>query len=240
MDNGMANSELMLYNPMKTPIEVVFRRWYLQEKDAPPRVYTESDVLLRVNRIKPDDYVLFATAAAEIRATRAGLMEVLVNGKSAGIYGMMEQIEAPTAKIMNGIIIKQRSNAGGTLQYEIIYETLNFKKNSNPKARVEYLKHDFYLSGFMKGEKFNPDDIGLVDISVNNLLAESNAEFDLKLVSTGKTGSFEVTFKNRHPRARISQRNFHHMIDHGTGQAIAFNIPCNISFKKKAKYKIRK
>ncbi len=238
--NGKEGNELMVYNPMDSSINVVFRKWYQKKEGEPDRIYTEGDVLLRIKRLNSNNYALFETATTEIRGLHKGLIEVLVNGKSAGLYDILRKIEPPKAKIKNGIIINQISNSGGALQYEIIYEDLQFKKNKSHRARIEYLKEDFYSSGFIKGEKFNPNNIGLKDISVLNVNLGTKENFDLSLVSTGKLGSFEVTFTNLRTKQKILQRNFNHMVNKGTGQTIAFNIPNRICFNKKKKYRKRK
>ncbi len=238
--DGAGENEMLLYNPMETPIEVVFRKWYQRKPGEPERIYTEEDVLLRINKIKPDRYALFATATSEIRDLHRGLIEVLVNGKSAGLYGMPAEKKYPKTRIKNGIIINQNSNTGNFLEYEIVYEALVFTKHENLRARVVYLQEKFLSSGFVTGEKHNPDGIGLADIAVENLEIRNEEGYDLCFAATGKPGGFEVTLVKPGSPRKILWRGLMHLKDKGTGQASAFNIPNEISFTGKKHYKKRK
>jgi hypothetical protein len=240
VSDGKANNEMLIYNPTNSYIHVVFRKWYHIREGEPERIYTEEDVLLRIKRLNPNNYVLFDAATSEIRELHKGLIEVFVNDKSAGLYDMSVKNEPPKAKIKNGIIINQTSNVGILFQYEIIYETLHFKKNKNFRARVEYLNENFYSSGFPKGKELNPHNIGLADIKFSELKLVSMENFDISFASTGTIGCFEVTFTNLNSKRKIQQRSFNHMIDKGTGQTIGFNIPNNVYFTKKGKYRKRK
>lgn len=237
---GKGNNEMMIFNPTKEGIKVVFRKWYRKKKDEPERIYTEGDVLLRTKKIRPNQYLQFENAAREIRQTHRGLIEVLVNGKKVGLYDLARKEKEPIAKIEKGIVINQRSNTGGYLQYEIMYEGFKFKRRKPQRVKVNYLEKDFHSSGFVKGEKFNPYDIEMENVSVNNLSIGNRENFDLDLVSTGELGSFEITFISLKSKQRIVQRNFNHMITKGRGQTIAFNVPNGICFDKKRRYKKRK
>lgn len=238
--DGKGNNEMMIFNPTDERINVVFRKWYRKKKDEPERIYTENDILLQAKKIRPNQYLQFQKAATEIREIHRGLIEVLVNGKKVGLYDLARNEKKPRTKIEKGIIINQRSNTGGYLQYEIIYDRLKFKRNKPYKVKVAYLEKEFHSSGFVKGEKFNPYKIGIENITVDNLIIGDRENFDLDLVSTGELGTFEVSFSNLQFKDRIIQRNFNHMITKGRGQTIAFNIPNGICFDKKRKYKNRK
>jgi len=238
--DGVGNNEMMILNPTKENIEVIFRKWYRKKKDEPERVYTEGDILLRAKKIKPNQYLQFENAAKEIREIHRGLIEVLINGKKVGLYDLARKEKEPNTKIKKGIIINQRSNTGGYLQYEIIYERLKFKINEKRKVKVSYIKKEFEKSGFVKGEKYNPHNIGIDKVIVSNLKIGNNENYDVNFESTGILGAFEVEFTNLTGKRRITQRNFYHGITKGRGQTIAFNIPNRICFDKKRKYKKRK
>lgn len=239
-EDGLPNHELLIFNPSKEGMKVVFRKWYQRKDGEPERIYTNKDVLLRTKRIRPNNYVQFATAVQEMRGLHRGLIEVLVNGQSAGLYDLDSGLDVPLANIENGIVITRRSNVGNGLQYEIIYMGLDFERNAPRSAKVYYLEADFYSSGFIKGGKYNPFNIKIENVSVDNLVIGNRADFDLDLVATGVLGSFEVEFKNFDFKARIVHRDFNYMINAGTGQTIAFNIPVDICFDNKRKYKSRR
>lgn len=191
-------------------------------------------------KIGPNKYLQFEEAAAEIRGIYKGLIEVIVNGKKVGLYDLARKEKKPRTVIEKGIIFNQRSNTGGYLQYEIIYDGLKFKRNKPRRVKVAYLEKEFYSSGFVKGEKYNPHNIGIENITVDNLEIGDRENFDLDLVSTGELGAFEVSFTNLRFQKRLVQRNFNHMITKGRGQTIAFNVLNRISFDKKRRYKQRK
>lgn len=239
-EDGEGDNEMMIFNPTNEGINVVFRKWYRRKKDEPERVYTESDILLRTKKIKPNRYLQFEDAAAEIREIYKGLIEVIVNGKKVGLYDLARKEKKPRAIIERGIVFNQRSNTGGYLQYEIIYDGLKFQKNKSRRVKVAYLEKEFYSSGFVKGEKYNPHNIGIENITVDNLKIGERENFDLDLVATGELGTFEVTFTNLLFRKRIVQRNFNHMITKGRGQTIAFNVLNGVCFDRKRRYKKRK
>jgi len=234
--NGEKSNELMIFNPTKKAIKVVFRKWYGKSKFAPKKVYFDTDILLETKRIRPNQYLLFEDTPTKMRNQHQSLVEVLVNDKRVGLYNLRPNKKEPITQINNGIIINKTPNIGSYTEYEIIYKDLEFKKSDMRKIEVAYLKKDFYYSSFYKSKTPNIKHIEIADIKVSNLKIEETKDSTLLLTSTGKLGSFELKFHNLNRRKRLSHTSFFHMVRKGVGQGISFPIPNGIDFEKKRKY----
>lgn len=235
-DEGLENHEMMIFNPSGEKVDVVLRKWYPKAENMPAREYLASDVFLSVDQLKPNDYRLFDDPTPRMRKYYSGLIEVLVNGEFAGLYALTRTPKPPVNKIEDGIVINQSTNIGEYYPYEIIYESLQFKRNSNPGVKVLFPQEHFFGAGFIEGEKFNPDKIGLEGVAASNVEIVAKEGFDVYCVPTSKGGFLALSFVISGEAARILQRNFQYQATESGGQTIAFIVPQCVRFDRRRKY----
>jgi hypothetical protein len=235
-DLGLENHEMMIFNPSGEKVDVVFRKWYPQEENMPAREYLASDVLLRIDHLKPNDYALFDDPTPRMRKHYRGLIEVLINGESAGLYSLARTANAPANKIKEGIVINQIANVGSYHPYEIIYESQRFKRNTNPRVKVVFSQEHFLGAGFNSGDKFNPEGIELEDITTFNLEVVPKEGYNVYFVPTSKDGYFELSFVVQEKLPRVLKRNFFYQNTEKRGQGINFIIPLRVRFDRRRKY----
>ena len=235
-DQGLENHEMMIFNPSEEKVDVVLRKWYPKVENMPAREYLASDVLLSIDQLKPNDYRLFDDPTLVMRTNYSGLIEVLVNGEFAGLYALTRTTKPPVSKIEDGIVVNQSANIGEYYPCEIIYESLQFKRNSNRRVKVLFPQEHFFGAGFMKGEKFNPDEIGLENVTTSDVEVVAKEDFDVYFAPTSEGGFFTLRFLVEGKVQRIQQRNFQYQATERGGKTIAFIVPQCVRFDQRRKY----
>lgn len=238
---GEASPELLLYNPTDEPISVVFRKKYRQNQNELDEYALSGDVLLRIYRIRPNDYALFADALTQIRAEYdKQLIEVLVNGENAGTYSLHRKPKKPSTLLQNGLVFNTVPNNGDLLPYELVYEQLDFRRKDDATVRIEFLEGDFYQAGFPEGEKFNNQGIAVAALDNTNMNLEQDEDFALSGRPLSKPASLLVRCSTDRSRRRVMSRDFNYMPSAKGGRTIALCIPQRITFGKGRKYRPRK
>ena len=202
-ENGKSSNEMIIYNPTESIIEVIFKKRTNNNSDL------KSDTLHTIQRIKPNNYVLLHEISDKFRKLHEDHIQVLINGKYAGVYTVGEKINAPLTKINKGIIINQLANNGSEQPFEIIYEELNFKGSQSQNIEIVFGESKFHSVSFNKGEDYNPESIDFTNIKAEKLNIVQKDNYDLFLTSTGEIGNLKLTLNSSSTKKKLKGRLLH-------------------------------
>jgi len=230
-EQEIVSNKVMLYNPTNKTIQVKLKIWHSKKQSFLEKLITKN-VVFRNKTIKPHQYKILnlADKIAVKRLKGLGLIQFFVNGESAGLYQYKSKMKNPNYSIDKGIVINRAPNSGGILMYDILYRQSEFNNEDEIIAEVRYLDNKFYRSSFHKGKGYNPFRIGIRIEEYENLNLNKTVTSDVEITPKEQIGYFKVIFSDFENKGRITQRNFSHMINEGTGRTIAFVIPRKIRF----------
>lgn len=233
-EQGIGTNETLIYNPTDEVINVEFKKYHFKKQNWLQRLFTKN-CLLKVKTLKPGDYILYKDFRSKIMSKSNGTIEVFINEKRIGLYGITKKSKVPSSKIQEGIIINQQLNSGRDLVFETVYNQLIFPKNSELNAEIKFVDSTFRKMGFpFLGDK-NSDEITFNVIDIDNLTIEESSDYKLKFSSTGNLGRLKVTFTNTKSKTRTARFQCFYATMNASG-SILFYIPIWLDFSDINKY----
>ncbi|MDF1696695.1 MAG: hypothetical protein P1U56_12715 [Saprospiraceae bacterium] len=202
-EDGIGSHEALIYNPTDTVQDIEFRKYHYNTQNWVQRLFSRNK-LYQIKGLQSGEYVLYKDFRSNIMDKSSGTIEVHINKKKVGLYGVNIHPKRPDHTCKEGIIINQSVNRGQDLLFEAIYDQLTFDQDTELAVEIKYIDTSFQEMVFPLPGDDNPDSIQMDLIDSNDLMVMKTIVYAFKVFREEELGRLKVAFSNINSKTRLA------------------------------------